>query len=149
MLNFNKSTIIGMYAMMELAREPSETLRAGDIAERFHVSRHHLVKVLQQLARAGLVESERGAAGGHRLAQEPKEITLAQIVEVFEGPRQPNGLCLLMDPEARADSPMHCGLHPVFHELDEVITYTLQSISLKTLVTKGGTSPHPGCFRGT
>ena len=135
MLKFNKSTIIGLYAMMELAREPGETLTAGDIAERFHASRHHLVKVLQQLARAGLIESERGATGGHRLAQDPKDVTLAQIVEVFEGPRQSDGLCLLMDPEAQADSPMHCGLHPVFHELAEMISYTLQSISLKTLVS--------------
>lgn len=135
MLKFNKSTMIGLYAMVELAREPEETLSATEIAARFHASRHHLVKVLQQLVRAGVVESVRGAAGGHRLTRDPREITLADIVEVFEGPRQHGRLCLLMDPEAEPGDPTHCLLHPVFSELDEQVSATLQSISLKTLLT--------------
>ena len=136
MLKFNKSTMIGLYAMMELAREPAEaTLAAPEIAARFHASRHHLVKVLQQLVRAGLVETVRGAAGGHRLARDPKDITLFDIVQVFEGRREGDHLCLRMDPGAEPGSPAHCSLHPVFAELDEQITFTLQSISLKTLVS--------------
>ena len=117
MLKFNKSTMIGLYAMVELARDPLETLSAGEIAARFHASRHHLVKVLQQLVRGGLVESVRGAAGGHRLTRDPRDVTLSDIVEIFEGPRQEGRLCLLMDPEAEFGDPTHCVLHPVFSEL--------------------------------
>lgn len=139
MLKFNKSTVIGLYAMMELAREPGETLTAAEIADRFHASRHHLVKVLQQLARAGLVESERGAAGGHRLAGRPQDVTLEQIVEVFEGPHQKDRLCLLMDPDAKAEDPTHCSLHPVFQQLSSMIVLKLQSISLQSLLAQGTT----------
>ena len=157
MLKLNKSTMIGLYAMMELAREPGAMLTAGEIADRFHASRHHLVKVLQQLARAGLVESERGAAGGHRLSQDPKSVTLAQIVEVFEGPHQEESLCLLIHPEAKcagresagsASPPgmtlhgrAHCALHPLFHELEEMIAFTLQYISLTTLLSRNRPTP--------
>jgi len=139
MLKFNKSTMIALYAMLELARAGGDARSASEVAECFHASKHHLVKVLQQLVRAGLVTSVRGAGGGHRLARDPGAITLLAIVEVFEGAHRDGDLCLLLD-EAGEDesvlpSKVTCRLHPVFRELDEQITATLQSISLKTLIT--------------
>ena len=136
MLKFNKSTMIGLYAMMELAREPSLPLASAEIGERFEVSRHHLAKVLQQLVRSGLLETTRGASGGQRLARDPKAITLHDIVDVFEGPRRFDRHCLSLDLEPEAGRPkQHCELHGVLAELDDQIAFTLQSISLKTLVS--------------
>ena len=89
MLRFHKSTMIGLYAMMELAKDPQGLLATNEIADRFHVSVHHLSKVLQQLVRSGLVETTRGAAGGHSLARDPKDITLFDVVEVFAGTQGP------------------------------------------------------------
>ncbi len=134
MLKFHKSTMIGLYAMMELAKDADDLLATNEIADRFHVSVHHLSKVLQQLVRAGLVETTRGAAGGHSLARDPKDITLLDVVVVFEGPREEGHLCLLLDPKADHARGPHCALHPVMIELDEQVTVTLQSISLKTLL---------------
>ena len=140
MLKFNKSTMIALYAMLELARADDGARSASEIAECFQASKHHLVKVLQQLVRAGLVTSVRGAGGGHSLARDPGDITLLEIVEVFEGAHRDGDLCLLLDAAAGSESGLpssiSCRLHPVFRELDEQITATLQSISLKTLVTK-------------
>jgi len=138
MLKFHKSTMIGLYAMMELAKDPDGLLATNEIADRFHVSVHHLSKVLQQLVRAGLVETTRGAAGGHSLARHPKDINLLEIVEVFEGPREKGHLCLLLDPTANHKRGPHCALHPVMVELDDQISFTLQSISLKTLLVQAG-----------
>ena len=134
MLRFQKSTMIALYAMTELAKAPDETLATGTIAERFHVSVHHLSKVLQQLVRAGLVETTRGAAGGYSLARDPNKITLYDVVETFEGPRHEESNCLLMDPSTSHRRGPFCALHPVIVELDEQITFTLKSISLKTLL---------------
>ena len=140
MLKFNKSTMIALYAMLELAGTEGEARSASEIAECFHASKHHLVKVLQQLVRAGLVASTRGVGGGHSLARDPGEITLLEIVEVFEGAHRDGDHCLLLDSsEEAAPDPLSgvtCRLHPVFREMDEQITATLQSISLKTLVTR-------------
>lgn len=136
MLKFNKSTMIGLYAMMELAREPTHTLASAEIGQRFHVSRHHLAKVLQQLVRSGLIRTTRGASGGQRLDRDPKDITLKEIVDVFEGPRRKDRHCLLMSPDAQCIGQRPtCDLHGILSELDDQISFTLQSISLKTLVT--------------
>ena len=141
MLKFNKSTMIALYAMLELARTEGEARSASEIAECFHASKHHLVKVLQQLVRAGLVTSVRGAGGGHSLARDPGAITLLEIVEVFEGAHRDGDHCLLHDDSQDAESELlsgvTCRLHPVCRELDEQITATLQSITLRTLVTGG------------
>ncbi len=135
MLKFNKSTMIALYAMMELAREGGDAITAAEISERFHASRHHLAKVLQQLVRSGLVETTRGAAGGHRLARDPKHITLMEVVEIFEGPRRERGNCLLLEPGQVCEQSPTCDLHDVLSELDEQVHFTLASISLKTLVS--------------
>ena len=141
MLKFHKSTMIGLYAMMELAKDVDGVIPTKEIADRFHVSVHHLSKVLQQLVRSGLVQTTRGALGGHSLARDPSEITLFDVVEVFEGPRAEHHLCLLLDPAADHAHGPHCALHPVMVELDEQVTVTLQSISLKTLLKQAEQAP--------
>ena len=136
MLKFNKSTLIALYAMLDLAssHDGNGTVAAADIASRWHVSRHHLAKVLQQLVRAGLVRTTRGASGGHSLAREPKNITLFDIVEVFEGPRRDQDGCLLLEEGLDCGRVGRCTLQNIFEELDDHVAFTLQSVSLKTLV---------------
>ena len=77
---------------------------APDLARRLGVSRHHLVKVMQRLARSGLVRPVRGSAGGFRLARDPRAVTLLDVLEAIDGPfratacqlkrRSCRGLCL-------------------------------------------------------
>jgi len=59
-----------------------------DIAGAFGISREHLVKVVQELARRGFVKTTVGRAGGAQLAREPASITVAEVVEAFEGRQQ-------------------------------------------------------------
>jgi Rrf2 family nitric oxide-sensitive transcriptional repressor len=134
MLKFNKSTMIALYAMMELAREDEDALSTAAIAERFSASRHHLAKVLQQLVRSGLVETTRGASGGHHLARAPKDIDLLEIVEIFEGRRSERANCLLLEEGGTCRSETVCDLHGILKELDEQVQFTLRSVSLKTLI---------------
>ena len=143
MLRFNKSTMIGLYAMTELAEAGEESLTVAEIATRFHASKHHLAKVLQQLVRAKLVAATRGASGGHRLARDAGDITLLDIVEVFEGPHREDELCLLLEGQAQVTEPsdrvVRCRLHPVFEELDQQLLATLGSVSLRTVLSQSKT----------
>ena len=63
-MKLQTATRLGLYATLELARDPERTLSSADLAERFGVSSHHLAKVLRTLSTAGLVRGGRGAAGG-------------------------------------------------------------------------------------
>jgi len=77
----------GLRALVELglagARGP---LSAAWIAGRQDLSVAYLEQLLHRLKKQGLVSSVRGPKGGYRLAKEPQQITVAQIVRTLDGP---------------------------------------------------------------
>ena len=83
-MKLQTATRLGLYAVLELARDPERTLSASDLSERFGVSAHHMAKVLRTLANAGLVKGGRGAAGGYRFTGNRRRTTLMDIVALFE-----------------------------------------------------------------
>ena len=72
--------------VLDLSAEPQPQGRIKDIAQRQGIPEPYLAKVVQVLARAGLVHTVRGPRGGVRLAHSPQNITLRQVVEAAEGP---------------------------------------------------------------
>jgi Rrf2 family protein len=98
----SEAASLGLHAMAFLAAHPRQRLAVKDIAAALCVSVHHLAKVLQRLARTGLVVGSRGPTGGFLLGRDPREISLLEIVETVEGPLETEG-CLLKSP-ARCDS---------------------------------------------
>ena len=71
--------------LMYLALNREEMATIPIIAAAYGISENHLMKVVHQLARAGVVESTRGKGGGIRLAVAPEAIRLGQIVRSSEG----------------------------------------------------------------
>lgn len=127
-MKLQTATRLGLYAVLELARDPDRTLSAADLAERFGVSAHHLAKVLRTLSTAGLVRGGRGATGGYRFTGNRKRTTLMDIVALFEpapGRRAP---------EPGEDTEIGQGLQRVLAEIDEIAEATLRSISLETML---------------
>lgn len=84
-LKISDATALALHSMVHLAIEPEGQSTTAEIAELFKASRHHLAKVHQRLTKAGLIESQRGPAGGVCLAKDPEQITLLEIYEVMEG----------------------------------------------------------------
>lgn len=58
---------------------------AEEIASLFNISKDHLVKIIQQLAKAGYVTTIPGRRGGVTLAREPADIMVKEVVEMVEG----------------------------------------------------------------
>ncbi|MBV9412454.1 MAG: Rrf2 family transcriptional regulator [Acidimicrobiia bacterium] len=74
-------------AMAQLAAEPmDEPVKAEDIARAQDIPLKFLLGILNDLKRAYLVRSQRGAEGGYALARPADEITLADIIRVIDGP---------------------------------------------------------------
>ena len=72
-------------ALVKLAKlEEGEWLRVGAIAQQIKVPQNYLGKMLQSFVVAGLVVSQKGLGGGFRLAKDPKEISLFDVVEPIE-----------------------------------------------------------------
>ena len=77
-------TDFGLRALMRLAGEPHRLFSTAEIAEEFAISRHHLTKVIGNLAAAGFVRTQRGTGGGFQLTRSPQSITLGQVVRSLE-----------------------------------------------------------------
>ncbi|WP_045365387.1 MULTISPECIES: RrF2 family transcriptional regulator [Methyloceanibacter] len=70
--------------LMYLAAFPDRLATAEQIAAAYDISHHHIMKVVQRLARLGLIETLRGRNGGIRLAQPPEKITIGEVVRATE-----------------------------------------------------------------
>ena len=78
-------TDIGLRALMYLATRP-EGYKSSitEVTEAYDLSRNHVVKVVHQLARAGLIHSIRGKGGGIMLGKPADEIRIGQVVMALE-----------------------------------------------------------------
>ena len=77
-------------ALLMLARRPSEELlQVAEIAEVESVPRKFLEAILGELAKDGVLSSQRGKGGGYRLARPADTITFGQIVRLIDGPLAP------------------------------------------------------------
>lgn len=71
-------------ATLYIARRRPDPIRIPEVARAVHAPPKYLAKILGQLARAGILNSTRGPAGGFRLALGDERASLASIVAVFE-----------------------------------------------------------------
>lgn len=83
MLRLTKKADYGLIAMKHLAARPAS---AHEIARTCGIPLPMLAKVLQKLARNGLLLSVYGANGGYRLARDPKTISALEVIRVIDGP---------------------------------------------------------------
>jgi len=87
MLALTKKTGYALVAMSYLSQlDRGRLASAREIAGMFAIPISLLMNVLKELAAAGYVESVRGSHGGYRLAIDPGRITLADVLEILEGP---------------------------------------------------------------
>ncbi len=100
-LKMSDATTLGLHAMVYLAGQDgnvySKAHSAREIASVLNASEAHLAKVLQRLARVGLLRSTRGPKGGFTLAKDATEITLLDVYESLEGPFEVSR-CLFSEP---------------------------------------------------
>src|SRR5699024_1737341 len=65
-------------------KDSDEKSTITEITEAYNVSRNHLMKVIHQLGRIGVIETTRGRGGGIVLAKQPEDITIGSIVRETE-----------------------------------------------------------------
>lgn len=89
MFTYSKLAQAGIAAVSYLAAVSSEKRLAGsaEITESRQLSRQLVAKILTLLSSAGLVEGKPGPTGGYQLARPASEITLLDVVRVFEDPQ--------------------------------------------------------------
>ena len=92
MLKISKKADYALMALQHMAAvqfgdiTPGRVVNTKEIAEEYNIPLELLAKVLQTLAKNGLIESHNGPKGGYLIARRASQITIAQILEGIEGP---------------------------------------------------------------
>jgi Rrf2 family protein len=122
-------------AMVVLARLPEDSYAgAASIARAIGAPPNYLSKLLQALAREGLLQSQKGLSGGFRLAREPHGISLFDVVEPIEHVSRWSG-CILGRPECSDEVP--CAIHHRWKKVRGAYLQLLQRTTIADLVAKG------------
>ncbi len=121
-------------AIIELAVVAPEQIKGEKLALAQAIPQKFLENILVDLRNAGLVASQRGAEGGYRLAREPTEITVADVIRAVEGPIA----------SVRGESPDAISYHgnaaplrEVWIELRAAMRGVLEQTTLADLVERG------------
>ena len=87
MLRLSKKADYALMAMKHLAiNADASSASAREIAEAYDIPLELMAKVLQRLAKSGLVRSLQGTRGGYRLARATAQISVADIIQAIDGP---------------------------------------------------------------
>jgi Rrf2 family protein len=121
--------------MVALARLPDGAYAgAGKIATEIGAPQNYLGKILQTLATAGLVTSQKGLGGGFRLAREAQHISLFDVVDPLEHLSRWAG-CILGRPECSEVEP--CAIHNRWKKVRQAYLDMLTQTTIANLVAKG------------
>lgn len=136
-MNLNKSTRYALHSALEMALAGDRPVTVGQIAQRYEIPENVVAKVVQQLARAGIARGARGVGGGYRLAREPSEVAVQDIIDIFE-PSPPSDTCMLRELPSQTcpgDGQPRCRLMNLFQEVDETVRATFSSVTLAILAS--------------
>jgi Rrf2 family protein len=87
MLKLTKKADYALIAMRHLAERPSHgSCSAKDLADAYGIPQEALAKILQKLARKGLLRSMHGTHGGYTLGRDPRTISALEVINAIDGP---------------------------------------------------------------
>ncbi|MBN1511449.1 MAG: Rrf2 family transcriptional regulator [Phycisphaerae bacterium] len=145
MFTLTRKTEYALIALSHLAAETDRLASAREIADEYRLPLPVLTNVLKTLNRCGIVGSERGTKGGYRLAQDPYQISLAQLIRAVEGPARlvrctggqtgpPRRTCELVS---------RCPVRPAVLKVHQRMQRFLEGVSIGEIVANGANRTAP------
>jgi len=121
----------GLRILMALGMKRQGWVTAGALAEAVEVPRPFILKIVRDLAAAGLVLARRGVGGGVTLAKPAADVSLLDILRATDCPRALNA-CLL-EPR-RCSRSRTCAAHRLLMPVQELLDAKLGELTLADLV---------------
>jgi len=110
--------------LMYCATRPQQLVTISELAERHGVSRNHLMKIVTDLGRQGVLETTRGRGGGLRLLKDPSKVRIGDVVRASETDFRlvecfdPKTNQCTLTPSCRLKGLFNAALRAYFKELD-------------------------------
>ena len=131
MLKLSKRIDYGLIAMNYIAHANDHAaVNTKRIADEYHIPVELLAKVLQRLAKKGLIVSQNGPKGGYVLARPSAEITVSEIIEAIEGPIMLTSCSFSGKGEDACDQWGWCNVRSPLHKIQDGIRKLLQGMTL-------------------
>ncbi len=131
-MKLSTKTRYGTRILIDLALKINQgTVQVRKISLSQNIPVKYLEQILRTLKQAGFVKSVRGPKGGHMLAKKPDEISLGQIVRLFEG--QADLVACTSSPE-KCDMAADCLVRDAWQEATSVLYKNLDNISIANLI---------------
>jgi Rrf2 family protein len=128
-----KSTY-GLRALAGMARDPQRLYSLTELARDEGIPKAYLTLILGTLRRHGVLEGLRGPAGGYALARDPRQISLASVVEILDGPLFLGVDCLSPGAPACAECPEGgCSLRRALGVANRAAWNALEAIAVSDL----------------
>jgi len=137
-VRFSLKSDYALRAALDLAlhASPTRLARTADVARRTGAPAKFLEAVLGQLRRAGIVESQRGSRGGHRLGRTASRIRASDVIRAVEGPD-----ALAARPSTRPPTPGTTvsaarALHQVWTAAERALEAQLDGVTIEDLARR-------------
>jgi Rrf2 family protein len=132
MLRLTKKADYGLMALKYLAEHSDATsLSAKDIAEAYHIPPQLLAKILQRLAKVGILRSHAGMNGGYSLLKAAREISAFEVIHAIDGPLF---ITSCGPSHSGCDLTDSCTIKEPLSRVNDSISGLLRSISIADLV---------------
>lgn len=130
-VEITRKTEYALSALVELASHPGEYISSKIIANRQEIPTNFLPQIMALLSAEGWVIGIRGPGGGVRLAVEPENITINDVIELIEGPIAVTK-CLGQEHTCHRKAP--CPIQPIWKEAQGEFVKVLRKTSIADLV---------------
>lgn len=130
MLQIKRETDYAIRCLYYLSGKKDEVVMVDEIAREMRIPKTFLAKILQRLAKAGLVQSYVGVKGGFYLAKKPQEINLYEVITAIEGPVAMNK-CTVNKKSCGLSGT--CKVHPIWVGVRKEIEAVLKKNTFKKI----------------
>lgn len=135
-MKLSTKTRYGARILIELALHMDQgAVQVSRIASNQKIPVKYLEQLLRTLKQADLVKSVRGSKGGHFLSEKPENISLGQIVRLFEG--QTDLVECVSSPE-KCEMASECLVRSAWYDATSALYQKLDNITIKDLIRSDG-----------
>jgi len=146
MLRLTKKADYGLMALKYLAEQSENGAQsAKDIAEAYHIPPQLLAKILQTLAKSGLLVSHAGTNGGYALARPSTDISAFEVIRAIDGPLFITS-CITI--HGACDLAGHCTIKEPLRKVNDSIKDLLSGICISDLVEAESAEGHTTALAG-
>ena len=131
MFKLSKKADYGLIALKHLANHRQEhACSANEIAEEYGISATLMAKVLQKLAKQGLVAAKHGSTGGYQLARHPDKISALEVLTAIDGPVL---ITSCVTSHGNCDATERCSVKEPLQRVNESILNVLSMVTIAHL----------------